>query len=179
MAVIPVQRKALTLAERTYIPQIAGGLMTTLRYFFEPTETLQYPEQRPAIPPGYRGVPTLVMDPHGREKCVSCQLCEFVCPPKAIRITPGSVPRARGSTMSRRAAGLRHRHAAVHLLRAVRGGLPGGGDLPAEAVLDVGLQPSGDGEPQGQALRAGGDAPGQALQVGQEEGRRGGGGSRH
>jgi NADH-quinone oxidoreductase subunit I len=21
-------------------------------------------------------------------KCVSCQLCEFVCPPKAIRITP-------------------------------------------------------------------------------------------
>ena len=31
-------------------------------------------------------------DPNGREKCVSCQLCEFVCPPKAIRITPGSVP---------------------------------------------------------------------------------------
>ena len=23
---------------------------------------------------------------------MSCQLCEFVCPPKAIRITPGSVP---------------------------------------------------------------------------------------
>ena len=31
-------------------------------------------------------------DPNGREKYVSCQLCEFVCPPKAIRITPGSVP---------------------------------------------------------------------------------------
>jgi NADH-quinone oxidoreductase subunit I len=36
-------------------------------------------------------VPTLVKDPNGREKCVSCQLCEFVCPPKAIRITPGEI----------------------------------------------------------------------------------------
>ena len=91
MAVIQVQRKPLSLAERTYLPQIFGGMMTTIKYFFRPPETLQYPEERPAIPPGYRGVPTLVKDPHGREKCVSCQLCEFVCPPKAIRITPGSV----------------------------------------------------------------------------------------
>jgi len=53
--------------------------------------TLQYPEERPNIPDNYRGVPTLVKDPNGREKCVSCQLCEFVCPPKAIRITPGEI----------------------------------------------------------------------------------------
>ena len=53
--------------------------------------TLEYPEQRPVIPNNYRGVPTLVKDPNGREKCVSCQLCEFVCPPKAIRITPGEI----------------------------------------------------------------------------------------
>ncbi len=91
MAVIQVKRKPLTLAERTYLPQIFGGMMTTLKHLVAPTETLQYPEQRPTIPVGYRGAPTLVKDPHGREKCVSCQLCEFVCPPKAIRITPGSV----------------------------------------------------------------------------------------
>ena len=96
MAVITVQRKPLTLAERTYLPQIASGLKTTWKHMFQPKVTLEYPEQRPAIPPGYRGVPTLVMDPHGREKCVSCQLCEFVCPPKAIRITPGSVPDGTG-----------------------------------------------------------------------------------
>jgi NADH-quinone oxidoreductase subunit I len=59
---------------------------------FAPKVTLEYPEQRPEIPPGYRGVPTLVKDPNGREKCVSCQLCEFVCPPKAIRIAPGEIP---------------------------------------------------------------------------------------
>ena len=92
MAILPLPRKPLSLAERTYLPAIAAGLRTTLRHFFAPNVTLEYPEQRPAIPPGYRGVPTLVMDPNGREKCVSCQLCEFVCPPKAIRITPGEIP---------------------------------------------------------------------------------------
>jgi NADH-quinone oxidoreductase subunit I len=96
MAVIPVQRRSLTLAERTYLPQILGGMMTTIKHFFGPAVTMEYPEQRPAIPPGYRGVPTLVKDPRGREKCVSCQLCEFVCPPKAIRITPGSVAAGAG-----------------------------------------------------------------------------------
>jgi NADH-quinone oxidoreductase subunit I len=92
MAVIPVERKPLSLAERTYLPQIVSGLKTTFSYMFRPKVTMEYPEQRPELPPNYRGVPTLVKDPNGREKCVSCQLCEFVCPPKAIRITPGEVP---------------------------------------------------------------------------------------
>jgi NADH-quinone oxidoreductase subunit I len=86
-----LERKPLSLAERSYLPQIASGLWTTFKHLLKPNDTMEYPEQRPPIPPGYRGVPTLVMDPNGREKCVSCQLCEFVCPPKAIRITPGEV----------------------------------------------------------------------------------------
>jgi NADH-quinone oxidoreductase subunit I len=87
-----VERKPLTLSERLYVPQILAGMRVTWKHLFAPKVTMEYPEQRPAIPPGYRGVPTLVKDPHGREKCVSCQLCEFVCPPKAIRITPGEIP---------------------------------------------------------------------------------------
>lgn len=87
-----VDRKPLTWAEQTYLPQIAGGLKITLTNMFKKKVTLQYPEERPTIPDNYRGVPTLVKDPNGREKCVSCQLCEFVCPPKAIRITPGEIP---------------------------------------------------------------------------------------
>ena len=74
-----VERKTLTLLERVYIPQILAGMKVTLKHLFAPNVTMEYPEQRPPIPAGYRGVPTLVMDPNGREKCVSCQLCEFVC----------------------------------------------------------------------------------------------------
>ena len=96
MAVITIERKPLSFAEKTYLPQIAAGMKITLKHFFAPKETLEYPEQRPAIPANYRGVPTLVKDPNQREKCVSCQLCEFVCPPKAIRITPGTVPEGSG-----------------------------------------------------------------------------------
>ncbi|MGF1530536.1 MAG: NuoI/complex I 23 kDa subunit family protein [Puniceicoccaceae bacterium] len=87
-----LERKPLTFAEKTYIPQILSGMKTTVKNVFKPPVTLEYPEERPTIPEGYRGVPTLVKDPNGREKCVSCQLCEFVCPPRAIRITPGSIP---------------------------------------------------------------------------------------
>jgi NADH-quinone oxidoreductase subunit I len=92
MATKVLERKPLTWLERTYLPQVIGGLCTTFRNMFKPYATLEYPEQKPVIPRGYRGIPTLVKDPNGREKCVSCQLCEFVCPPKAIRITPGSIP---------------------------------------------------------------------------------------
>lgn len=86
-----VERKPLSMAEKSYLPQILGGLRITLKNIFKPKVTLEYPEQRPEIPDGYRGVPVLVKDPNGRTKCVSCQLCEFVCPPKAIRIKPGEI----------------------------------------------------------------------------------------
>ena len=73
------------------MPGVLAGLWVTLRRMFQKPVTLKYPEEKPAIPPHYRGVPTLVKDPAGRVKCVSCQLCEFVCPPKAIRITPKQI----------------------------------------------------------------------------------------
>ena len=87
-----IERKPLTKLEKTWLPQIIGGLKTTFGYLRKESVTLQYPEERPVIPENYRGVPTLVKDPNGRVKCVSCQLCEFVCPPRAITIDPGEIP---------------------------------------------------------------------------------------
>ena len=83
-----VTRNDLSFRERLYLPAILGGLKVTLRHFFRKKVTMQYPEQKWVVPEGYRGAPYLVRDPEGRTKCVSCQLCEFVCPPKAIRIAP-------------------------------------------------------------------------------------------
>jgi NADH-quinone oxidoreductase subunit I len=84
-----VERPTLSWSDRLYLPAIARGLMLTLRHFFSKKLTMQYPEDRPKLHGAYRGMPVLVKDQFERVKCVACQLCEFVCPPKAIRIVPG------------------------------------------------------------------------------------------
>lgn len=88
-----VKRSDLSWLERLYLPTLWSGLKVTFRHFFNTlfrgkVVTMEYPEQKWVVPPGYRGAPYLVKDQEGRTKCVSCQLCEFVCPPKAIKITP-------------------------------------------------------------------------------------------
>ena len=90
-----VQRPKLTWLEKTYLPQIVHGLWLTLKHIPRRKFTRQYPEEKPVLYGDYRGAPTLVKDADNRVKCVSCQLCEFVCPPKAIRITPGFRPEDR------------------------------------------------------------------------------------
>jgi NADH-quinone oxidoreductase subunit I len=83
-----VNRAKMTLWERLYMPAVINGFKVTIRHFFKKKVTMQYPEEQWTVPEGYRGAPYLVKDQEGRTKCVSCQLCEFVCPPRAIRITP-------------------------------------------------------------------------------------------
>jgi NADH-quinone oxidoreductase subunit I len=88
-----VDRAPLTFYERTYLPAILGGLKVTSKHLINTlvkgkAVTMEYPEQKWVVPEGYRGAPYLVKDQDGATKCVSCQLCEFVCPPKAIKITP-------------------------------------------------------------------------------------------
>lgn len=107
-------RPKLSWYEKLYFPSILGGLALTGRHWLrtltqilfakEKKErsildlsangmtTMQYPEEKWIYPEGYRGAPALVKDEEGREKCVSCQLCEFICPPRAIKIVPGSIP---------------------------------------------------------------------------------------
>jgi NADH-quinone oxidoreductase subunit I len=92
-----VSRPKLSWIEKLYLPGILVGLKITAGHFIgqllgREKVTMQYPEEKWPVPEGYRGAPTLVRDEEGREKCVSCQLCEFVCPPRAIRIKPGEIP---------------------------------------------------------------------------------------
>ena len=87
-----VVRPILTFWDRVYLPQILKGLWLTLKHIPRKRFTRQYPEETPPLPGRYRGVPVLVRDPEQRVKCVACQLCEFVCPPKAITVIPGTRP---------------------------------------------------------------------------------------
>ena len=93
-----VPRPNLSLAERLYLPAIVSGLFITIRHFrrmlFGQTKvTMEYPEEKPDshLPDYYRGAPALVQDTDGRVRCVACQLCEFICPPRAIKIIPGEI----------------------------------------------------------------------------------------
>ena len=94
-----VNRPKLSLAEKWYLPALLAGLRLTIKHFKNmllgrTKVTMQYPEEKwdSHMPPWYRGAPTLVADEWGRERCVACQMCEFICPPRAIRITPEEIP---------------------------------------------------------------------------------------
>jgi NADH-quinone oxidoreductase subunit I len=104
-----VPRPNLTWYENLYFPAIWAGVKVTARHFWRTFArvltrrkhdvivsagrvTMEYPEEKWTVSGHYRGAPALVKDPAGRVKCVACQLCEFVCPPRAIRITPEPIP---------------------------------------------------------------------------------------
>jgi NADH-quinone oxidoreductase subunit I len=82
----------MTLWQKLYIPEILRGLILTMRFLFRKKSTLEYPEEKHAFPAGYRGVPRLISDQQGNERCVACKLCEVVCPPNAIYIEAEEFP---------------------------------------------------------------------------------------
>lgn len=48
--------------------------------------TIQYPEQKPYLPPRFRGRIILSRDPDGGERCVACYLCAVACPVDCIAL---------------------------------------------------------------------------------------------
>lgn len=90
--VVWVEEPETTLSENLYLPAIFAGLRTTITHLFMPKVTWQFPEQRPQLPPNYRGVHRLNRDEQGRVKCVACFLCSTACPAHCIEIHAAASP---------------------------------------------------------------------------------------
>ena len=69
--------------------ELARGLLLTLKYFFKPKVTLNYPYEKGPLSPRFRGEHALRRYPNGQERCIACKLCEAVCPAQAITIEAG------------------------------------------------------------------------------------------
>lgn len=88
-----VKQKDLNIFEKTYLPQIAQGLILTFRELLRPKFTRQYPEERWDSPASFRGRPVLVQNEDGKERCVACGLCSRVCPALAIEVQANETDR--------------------------------------------------------------------------------------
>ena len=80
------------LLEKLYLPAIMQGFQTTLTHMFGRKVTQQFPEERPKLPPNYRGVHRLNRDEQGRVKCVACYMCSTACPARCIDIVAAPSP---------------------------------------------------------------------------------------
>lgn len=82
-----------SLLDRLYIPAILRGMGITLRHLLLRTRfTLNYPEVKHRVPPGYRGKHRLNTDADGHIACVACYLCGTACPADAIVIESAPCP---------------------------------------------------------------------------------------
>jgi NADH-quinone oxidoreductase subunit I len=61
-------------------------ILTVFLTLFRKRATVQYPEERPFLPPRWRGRIILSRDPDGGERCVACYLCAAACPVDCIAL---------------------------------------------------------------------------------------------
>jgi len=94
----------MALLDRTartlFLTELVTGFWTTLRYFFRPKATLNYPFEKGHLSPRFRGEHALRRYPSGEERCIACKLCEAICP--ALAITIEAEPRDDGSRRTTR-----------------------------------------------------------------------------
>ena len=83
-----------------FLGELLSGMALTLRYFFRPKVTLNYPYEKGVLSPRFRGEHALRRYPNGEERCIACKLCEAVCP--ALAITIESEQRADGTRRTTR-----------------------------------------------------------------------------
>ena len=69
-----------------FLKELLKGMAVTGKYFFARKITVQYPEEKTPQSVRFRGLHALRRYPNGEERCISCKLCEAICPAMAITI---------------------------------------------------------------------------------------------
>ncbi|MDK2743806.1 MAG: NADH-quinone oxidoreductase subunit NuoI [Nitrospira sp. BO4] len=77
-----------------YARNLVVGLWIVFKRTFTKSVTVQYPEERPYLPPRWRGRIVLTRDPDGEERCVACYLCSAACPVDCIALQAADNPEA-------------------------------------------------------------------------------------
>ena len=80
-----VGRAATSLLLREFV----AAFVLSMKYFFRPKATINYPFEKNVISPRFRGEHALRRYPNGEERCIACKLCEAICPAQAITIEAG------------------------------------------------------------------------------------------
>ena len=93
-------KKFFFILKEFFLFEIISGMALTLKYFFKPKVTINYPFEKGYLSSRFRGEHALRRYDSGEERCIACKLCEAVCPAQAITIE--AEPRDDGSRRTTR-----------------------------------------------------------------------------
>ncbi len=109
---------------------VLAGMSVTQKYFNRKAVTIHYPQQKRKVYDAWRGILAMAVDEKGAPKCISCGLCERICPTKSITLKTEQPEGSKKKLL----VGFRGRPPDLHLLRDVRGDLSGGCHLPDRGI---------------------------------------------
>jgi NADH-quinone oxidoreductase chain I len=69
-----------------FLTEIFAGLKLTFKYMFKRSVTVNYPYEKSGLSTRFRGEHALRRYDDSEERCISCKLCEAICPAQAITI---------------------------------------------------------------------------------------------
>ena len=69
-----------------FLSEFIKATIIAFKEIFREKKTINYPFEKGAISPRFRGEHALRRYPNGEERCIACKLCEAICPAQAITI---------------------------------------------------------------------------------------------